>query len=319
MGDPNLQANAPVRLRAMGALVVIAAMLATGATARAASPPTTTAAPGQVLTAPPNEIAVVPAVRVLDMPSTLGPAGMHQLATELRVAEASTVVVVRTPRSLKLAPSVTDGAVAELAAASAASQPYVIGDTGEVLTFLQRSGVRFERISSQAELPREVVRSDAVDGGTLSGSSLKSLLGPAPESSDGGVSKSLIVLAALLLGALGLGARRMLAPRRRPSVPVPHAPDGVTDARRPRPSPPTPRRRRPPLPDDPRLATSGRALVRSELRPEGYVELASCLRRVRWGDPRREPPPPGEWVDVRGDHGRLTAFPSNRTGKGHQR
>ena len=317
MGDPNLQASTPARLRAMGTLVVIAAMLATGATARAGSPAATTAAPGQVLTAPPNEIAVVPVVRVLDMPSTLGPAGIHQLATELRVAAASTVVVVRTTGSLKLVRSGTDDAVAELAAASETSQPYVIGDAGEALAFLRQAGVRFEQISSPAELPRDVAHREAVDGGTLSGSSLQSLLGPAPES-DGGVSKSVIVVAALLLGALGLGARRMLAPRRRPSFPVPDAPGGP-DTRRPRPSPPTPRRRRPPLPDDPRLATSGRALVRSELVPEGYVELASCLRRVRWGDPRREPPPPGEWVEVRGDHGRLTAFPSNRTGKGHQR
>ncbi|MER7176061.1 hypothetical protein ABT367_32065, partial [Streptomyces mesophilus] len=43
-----------------------------------------------------------------------------------------------------------------------------------------------------------------------------------------------------------------------------------------------------------------KALVRSALHPEGYVEIDRCLYRARWtGGPASSPPGVGEFVDIR--------------------
>ncbi|PWI17725.1 hypothetical protein DI272_28870 [Streptomyces sp. Act143] len=55
------------------------------------------------------------------------------------------------------------------------------------------------------------------------------------------------------------------------------------------------------------------AVVRTELHPQGYVELGRVLYRARWADPGRPPPGPGSRVDVTEapdpDSGLLHAFP----------
>ncbi|MFD7446337.1 hypothetical protein [Streptomyces sp. NPDC059909] len=40
------------------------------------------------------------------------------------------------------------------------------------------------------------------------------------------------------------------------------------------------------------------AIVRTELRPQGYVEIDHCLYRAAWADPDASPPAPGDPVDV---------------------
>jgi hypothetical protein len=57
---------------------------------------------------------------------------------------------------------------------------------------------------------------------------------------------------------------------------------------------------------DPSLPSSGRAIVHSELAPDGYVELEGCLRRVRWAGPG-EPPAVGAHVRVEQRGNRLVA------------
>ncbi|MDX2629485.1 hypothetical protein PV382_25965 [Streptomyces scabiei] len=48
----------------------------------------------------------------------------------------------------------------------------------------------------------------------------------------------------------------------------------------------------------PRPAHSRTAVVRTELHPQGYVELDRVLRRAVWAEPGRPPPAPGGLVDV---------------------
>ena len=55
------------------------------------------------------------------------------------------------------------------------------------------------------------------------------------------------------------------------------------------------------------------AVVRTELHPQGYVELDRVLHRAVWAEPGRPPPAPGQLVDVtdarEGDSDVLYAFP----------
>ncbi|MGW1669916.1 hypothetical protein [Streptomyces sp. NPDC002324] len=48
----------------------------------------------------------------------------------------------------------------------------------------------------------------------------------------------------------------------------------------------------------PRPTQSRTAVVRTELHPQGYVELDRVLRRAVWAEPGRPPPAPGALVDV---------------------
>ncbi|MDX3136841.1 hypothetical protein PV367_45235, partial [Streptomyces europaeiscabiei] len=47
-----------------------------------------------------------------------------------------------------------------------------------------------------------------------------------------------------------------------------------------------------------RPAHAQTAVVRTELHPQGYVEVDRVLRRAVWAEPGRPPPAPGGLVDV---------------------
>ncbi|SDK39683.1 hypothetical protein [Streptomyces indicus] len=74
----------------------------------------------------------------------------------------------------------------------------------------------------------------------------------------------------------------------------------------------------PPLPrqfDAPAAPPRPRAVVRSALHPEGYVEIDRCLYRARWiGGPAAPPPPVGAFVDVRDISGEAGDGPDPVTG-----
>jgi hypothetical protein len=295
----SLQTFSPVRL---GALLAALAIAAAPAVALAESP----AIPAPAVA--PAEEAVL-GVRVLRIPASLGSEGIRQLSTELKIAgQSSALILVGAHGSPELDRSVGDDDLAELAGASATSTLFIRGDAPGLLSAFAAAGVRFEQVDSAGELRESlgVDRLEGLDGGSLSGESLSSLLGPSEEAA-GGLSPLVVAAAALGLGALAFGARHLRVALRR---------DGRRYVTRepvhgPAPEPVRTRRRRSPVPvDDARLPASGRARVRSELHPEGYVELASCLRRARWADARVEPPGPGQWVEVDRRHGALIAFPS---------
>lgn len=72
----------------------------------------------------------------------------------------------------------------------------------------------------------------------------------------------------------------------------------------------TPHRRPPPAP---RGGPTRPAVVRTDLHPQGYVELDRVLHRALWAEPGQAPPSPGSRVDVSDgpepDSGVLYAFP----------
>ncbi|WP_344821026.1 hypothetical protein [Actinocorallia longicatena] len=116
-----------------------------------------------------------------------------------------------------------------------------------------------------------------------------------------GLTLMLIALALGLAGVLAFAARRRLAavgPQSPPPGPPPTRPD-----------PPAPARKAPP----PTVPLSGhrvhrtgarppgrgrRATVRTDLHPQGYVELDRDLYRAAWADPDTAPPAEGQPVDV---------------------
>jgi hypothetical protein len=126
---------------------------------------------------------------------------------------------------------------------------------------------------------------------------------PEPDRSAGtGLGASRLAVAALALAGLGLGF--LAGSRRRQPTPAPAAPAAAAPRRTAAAAPRrAERRRRTSVSPDPSLPGAGRALVRSELDPDGYVELEGCLRRVHWAAPG-EPPAVGEYVRVeqRGRH-----------------
>jgi hypothetical protein len=256
-------------------------------------------APAPLQAPDPTTPAPTSTVLVLRMPANLGPDGVRRLATELR---AASTVVVRVPSRVELAPSVTAGALQDLARAARDTQLILLGaEDGDIEGFVT-ANVRFEQIGSVDDLRARLGdgrRIEALDAGSLSTASLNGLVGSRED--GGGVSRLLLLAAALAVAGLALAATRRRHPREQRTAS----------------DPPTPRRpaarsfTRGGVVESAGLPASGRALVRSELRPEGYVELASCLRRARWGEPRIEPPAPGGWVDVRADNGRLIAFPAH--------
>ncbi|WP_327431306.1 hypothetical protein [Streptomyces sp. NBC_01236] len=113
----------------------------------------------------------------------------------------------------------------------------------------------------------------------------------------------LVVLLAVLLflirrssRAVGTLSRRALATPGVGAVPVTaartHAPDETTTRLRVTPTPRYGRR----VGNVPGPARS--AVVRTELHPQGYVELDRVLYRAVWAEPGRPPPAPGGLVDV---------------------
>ena len=301
------------------------ALCATVAIVALSGPPTPVLGePSQDLAPTTAEAEPTLTVRVLRIGSSLGLGGIQQLAAELRIAGESAAVVVDATGSPDLSEPATDDSLTELAEAAESSRLLVIGDATAVVQAFDQAEVPLEHVGSAAEL-RARLGADAahpvaaLEGGTLSGRSLGGILarpeegngGLKREEGSGGLDPLILVVAALCLGALALAGRR----RRR----TPARERQQYAAGEPAPSPPAEPRRRPRrrsrTPDDARLPTSGRARVRSELYPEGYVELEGCLRRARWAQEDVEAPATGDWVRVVREHGRLMAFPSGRTGR----
>ena len=136
--------------------------------------------------------------------------------------------------------------------------------------------------------------------------SLASVLGPAvtvpPGDDDDGATIWRLLVLGLVASLLALGARALWTRRDRAGGPERgREPDRRPD-RGPRPVGGGNGRT---LPDHRpgRLSSAGEAIVRSELQPDGYVELDRVLRRARWGDPRTPAPPAGERVHVETDRG----------------
>jgi hypothetical protein len=136
--------------------------------------------------------------------------------------------------------------------------------------------------------------------------SLASVLGPATvlpsdggDDGDGATIWRLLVLI-LVASLLALGARALWSRRdRRPAQPD-------EPRRDPGPGPkPTGGGKSHTLPDHRPgpLSSAGEAIVRSELQPDGYVELDRVLRRARWADPRTPAPAAGQRVHVETDRG----------------
>lgn len=249
------------------------------------------------------------AVRVVRMPSALGEKGLAQLTAQLQAAGAASMVVLYATDSARLADNIDD-ALNKLRIAAEHSRLLVVGNASDIFRRFREAGVSFKPVSAPADLWANLEPPVAVaDGGTLSAASLPGGDGP---------SALLFVVSALALGALALAGGWVYQSRtRRPQVREPLA--SPAPRRRPEPAPnPQPRgrvQRRPTVASDAGLPTSGRALVRTELVPDGYVELAGCLRRVHWAEARAEPTAPGGWVEVRVHQGCLLAFPSGRTDK----
>ncbi|MET7475135.1 hypothetical protein ABZT17_12345 [Streptomyces sp. NPDC005648] len=84
---------------------------------------------------------------------------------------------------------------------------------------------------------------------------------------------------------------------------------GTTPAPTPAPGPAPPARPRPVEPRrvhgrsvGPRRNPSARAVVRTELHPQGYIEIDGVLHRAVWAEPDRPPPAPGGQVDFTRPH-----------------
>jgi hypothetical protein len=331
MGHTHSQLPRPARLGHIVALALLALVLETAAPVRAQGPDTP-ASPAPAAVGHGSNTRELPAadplahgsstgsptsalterrlaVRVVRMPPGLGERGLAQLTAELQAAGAASMVVLYATDSARLADNVDD-ALKTLRIAAEHSRLLVVGNASDTFTRFGQAGVRFKPITAPADLWASLEpHIDITDRGTLSATS---------PGGRGGPSALLFVVSALALGALALAGGWVYKSRtRRPRVRKPLA----SSAPRPRPEPrpsPQPRarvQRRPTVASDARLPTSGRALVRTELVPDGYVELAGCLRRAHWAEPRAEPTAPGGWVEVRVHQGRLIALPSRRTGK----
>jgi len=84
---------------------------------------------------------------------------------------------------------------------------------------------------------------------------------------------------------------------------------GATPVPAPAPGPAPPARPRPVEPRrvhgrsvGPRRNPSARAVVRTELHPQGYIEIDGVLHRAVWAEPDRPPPAPGAQVDFTRPH-----------------
>ncbi len=267
-------------------------------------------------------------VRVLRMPAVLDQGGVTELTNELSDAASSdTAVIVIAPVSAELGSAVGEDQLGPLAQASAHARLVILGSPGQVLPELRGNGVHVADYNSAKALEASLGDVQGVDHGTLAVHPLARLLQFTKNRIGTGHDQLILALvAALALVGLVLGGllyarsegRRPASLQRRTSSRRPaSAPGSASRPSSPR-QPAQSRRTITQLPQDPRLPTSGPALVRSELCPEGYVEFGGCLRHVRWADSRLAPPAVGEWVDVQRDSGRLLALPSRRTSNGRQ-
>ncbi|MER5884510.1 hypothetical protein ABT160_11835 [Streptomyces sp. NPDC001941] len=122
----------------------------------------------------------------------------------------------------------------------------------------------------------------------------------------------LVAVLLVLLVLLFAVVRRSRAPR--PALAAAAHPGGPVPAARRAPAP-APPAARPPSGAAPRGPTRT-AVVRTALRPQGYVELDHSLYRAVWTAPGAPPPDPGEPVEVSGTHDRdpavLQAHPQTR-------
>ncbi|MGW1760407.1 Vmc-like lipoprotein signal peptide domain-containing protein [Streptomyces mirabilis] len=135
---------------------------------------------------------------------------------------------------------------------------------------------------------------------------------------------ALTALCALLLLLLTTFLVLVRRSSRSPATAAPHLAEPAAASAAPAPRPrasdePTTRLRAAPAPRHGREAGDGKepvrtAVVRTELHPQGYVELDHVLYRAVWADPGRPPPVPGGLVDVTdardGDSDVLYAFPA---------
>jgi hypothetical protein len=241
--------------------------------------------------------------------------GVQEITSDLADATTpSATLLVIAPAQPRLAASVSGGVLAVLAVASHQSSLLILGGSHDMLTAFRGAGVQFTPFQSAKALEALRGNQSAIDAGNTSIRSLSSVVGLPSGSADYRL-LVLVVIAGLALGGIGLytfrirpGKQTLLDdpshPLRRPQV-------------RPRPRA-TPRRPRPVLPSVAGLRNSGRAIVRTELEPHGYVDLAGCLRRVRWAEPGLPPPAPGERVEVRSDGGELIALAGGSSANGRR-
>jgi hypothetical protein len=282
------------------------------------------------------QLSSPPPVRALALPAELDAAGMLELATEMRLAGQQAVVLVQGPASARVSGPVPEDVLEELHNAAAGVQLDVLvepgnGDPGDAAAFVSAfdaDHVYVQPGASVGALAEPDLR-DRVAGLTQCAApcqptepiadrgELMRMLGdpipldgslgsdPLPTKGGAGIDPKLIAAPAIVL--IGLAVAFLLAARRPRQAPAPR-PDDVNPSSAP-PAPRPPRRHpRPTTPHDPSLPSSGRALVHSELHPDGYVELDGCLRRVRWAG-SGAPPAPGESVRVESHGGRLVARP----------
>jgi hypothetical protein len=316
------------------AALLVAVSLAVTAPAAADTASATSAAPSSAVPAGPPPAAPVQAttVRVVRLGERVGGADLTALAADLAGATSAVVVVPEGARltgsppaaalqrldavkglTVVLTPGGPGGDAARVLAAFA-DKTYTLPDAALAAprdAALWRDVAARRSCSDCALKPIAEPSTQALDhaiGATyerhdLPTTSLASVLGPAAvvpgDDGDGATIWRLLVLG-LVASLLALGARALWTRRDRAAPPPP----------------PRVRRRDPDPGPGPGptgyavgghrsgpLSSAGEAIVRSELQPDGYVELDRVLRRARWADPRTPAPPAGEPVHVETDRG----------------
>jgi hypothetical protein len=305
MPGRNKTSQYPMRRLALMAVSVMAAMCTAPAVALAADT-TTPSATGEPSVTFPS--VTLPTVQIVVGRRVLGSQSITELTHDLAAGSAT---VIMTRPIVDQLPSVSDTQLRDLAAASRTGILIVPGHSGLLARKLQTDAGRVATYDSAPELKTDL----AAQPVSLSAAALAGLLVPAPQRIGRGLPATVWCAAALALALLAVAALR-LRRRSAPPEPPPHrgrrlrGQNGTEPFLR-----PAKRRSRPAMADEMTLR-SGLAIVRSELDPEGYVELDGCLRRVRWTDSGRATPRPGERVDVQTDHGRLVALSCNPTRNG---
>lgn len=296
------------RLALMTALVMVA--MCTAPLAGLAGATTTPIVPRDPsVTIPP---VTPPTIQIMVGRRVLGSQSITELTHDLAAGGSATVIM--TGPIVDRLRSVSDMQLRDLAAASRTGILIVPGNNSSLLArTLKTDDGSVATYDSAPKLTTDLGARPV----SLSAAALAGLLAPVPQRIGGGLPATVLLAAALAL-ALALLAVAALRFRRRSARPEP-PPDGGQQLRGPNGSEPFPRpakrRSRPAMTDEMTLR-SGLAIVRSELDPEGYVELDRCLRRVRWTGSRHAAPRPGERVDVQTDHGRLVALSCRHTRNG---
>jgi hypothetical protein len=312
----------------------------------AASPPVVAApAPAPASTAPAP--ASTTSVRVMRVPDRLTASGLSSLADALAAGAGAGGTLVVVPVDAAVTGTVSGDTVGKLAEVTRLTVVLVPGgaggDAARVLSAFAEAtyaldGATLGAVRDDRLLARVAPRSRCngceppvtsvadVDGlreamGTTGGktfdrhdlptTSMASALGGVTARGGGGGAGGALKLAVLALIALGLAlaGRALLASRgTEPRTAFARSRQGAAPSPMPVSSPPARAGgRRPRKAVTVHLPTSGDAIVRSELQPDGYVELAQCLRRARWTDTRTPPPATGEWVHVETDRDGLVA------------